>query len=58
MFLYEFNALKVKKTLQISRALNENIQLISLNQLNENISELFIVCSHLIVRFNLTLILF
>ena len=58
MFLNEFNLIKIKKILQVSRTLRINIQLLSLNQFNKNVFKLMIVNSHLIVDTNLVLVFF
>ena len=56
MFLNEFDSIKVRKTLQVSRTLRINIQLFSLNQFNKNAFKLMIVNSHLIVNTSLAFI--
>ena len=58
MFLNEFDLIKVKKTLQISKTLHINIQLFLLNQFNKNTFKLTTVNSHLIVNTNFTFIFF
>ena len=58
MFSYEFNSIKIKKTLQISKTLRINIQLFLLNQLDKNVFKLMIVDSHLIVDMNFAFIFF
>ena len=58
VFLNEFNLIEIRKILQVSRTLNINIQLFSLNQFNKNVFKLIIVNSHLIVDTNLIFILF
>ena len=54
----EFNSMKVKKILQISRTLRINIQLFSLNEFNKNVFKLTIVNLHLIVNISFAFILF
>ena len=49
MFSNEFDSIKVRKILQISKILRINIQLSSLNQFNKNVFKLMIIDSHLIV---------
>ena len=58
MFSNEFNLIKIKKILQVSRTLRINIQLFSLNQFNKNVFKLTIVNSHLFIDTNLTFIFF
>ena len=58
IFLNEFNSIKVKKILQVSRTLRINIQLFSLNQFNKNTFKLTIANSHLIVDTNFIFIFF
>ena len=53
---HEFNSIKVKKILQVSRTLRINVQLFLLNQLDKNIFKLMIVNSHLIVDTSLVLV--
>ena len=49
MFSHEFNSIKVKKILQVSRTLHINVQLFSLNQFDKNVFKLTIINSHLII---------
>ena len=58
MFLNEFNSIKIKKILQISRTLCINVQLFSLNQFNKNVFKLIIVNLHLIIDMSFTFIFF
>ena len=58
MFSNEFDSIKIKKIMQISRTLCINIQLFLLNQFNRSIFKLMIENSHLIVDTNLVFIFF
>ena len=58
IFLNEFDSIKVRKILQISKTLCINIQLFSLNQFNKIVYKLTIVNSYLIVDINFVFMFF
>ena len=58
MFSNEFDSIKIEKILQISRTLNINVQLFSLNKFNKNVFKLMIINSHLIVDTSFAFVFF